>query len=106
MNPDESIWTPIRNVLQDASVEAFMYMGSVTHVGGASVFLYKHFGCRRYLNIDAEGKFYRYNPSKPTPDQSYFQISLEDALKPFVEDGWPLLLRMSPEMPSAVSSQG
>jgi hypothetical protein len=66
----EPDWKPLERVLSETECGDFMYMA---HVG--TIALYKHWGYRRYLNIDAEtGRFYQY------ANDDYVEISREDAL--------------------------
>lgn len=51
-----------------------MFMASYPTSGGRTVHTYKHHDTRRYLNIDEEGVFYRYE------GDGYAQITAEAAL--------------------------
>ena len=50
-----SDWTPLELVLGPKLCECFMFMGR-----SGELYLYKHIDTRRYLNLDAEGRCFRY----------------------------------------------
>lgn len=66
------VWEPLRAILGHEGCDDFMFM----HRSGP-VYAYKHRATRRYLNLDADGKAYRW----AGPDAEYDQIDLADALK-------------------------
>lgn len=87
-------WEPLRLLLEDRSVGEFMFMGCADGPASVKVFLYKHFGNRAYLNLDASGRFYRYQAFRQSPASgSYTEISRADALAEFARSGWPLAVK-------------
>ena len=50
-----SDWVPLELVLGPKLRECFMFMGR-----SGELFLYKHIDTRRYLNLDGEGRCFRY----------------------------------------------
>lgn len=50
-----SDWTPLEQVLGTKLCQHFMFMGR-----SGELYLYKHIDTRRYLNLDAEGRCFRY----------------------------------------------
>src|ERR1035441_9577257 len=50
-------WAPLEKLCPPGLCEQFMFMGSVN-----GIYLYKHVDSRRYLNIDATGATYAFNP--------------------------------------------
>jgi hypothetical protein len=59
-----SEWTPLEQMLGPELCEQFMFMG-----GSAEIHLYKHIDTRRYLNLDAEGKCFRYTTNGYEPEE-------------------------------------
>lgn len=53
-----AVWTALESVLTPAQCDAFMFMGLAP--GDPAIYLYKHRGGRRYLNVDAMGNCYQY----------------------------------------------
>ena len=49
------VWTPLREIVGHESCDQFMFMGRA-----GVIYLYKHKDTRRYLNIDVDGRFWRY----------------------------------------------
>ena len=87
-------WEPLRLILEDDSVEEFMFMGCVAGPGGVILFLYKHYGNRVYVRLDAEGRLYKWQAdSAPLALGTYSEIALEDALAIFAKTGWPLKVK-------------
>jgi hypothetical protein len=56
--PEKPVWEPLQAVVLER-VREFMFMGQVTGDAGP-IYLYKHVWTRRYLNLDQEGKAYRF----------------------------------------------
>lgn len=50
-----SDWAPLEQMLGPELCERFMYMGR-----SGNIYLYKHIDTRRYLNLDAQGRCFRY----------------------------------------------
>ena len=61
MTPD---WAPLEQVLGPKLCESFMYMGR-----SGELYLYKHIDTRRYLNLDVEGKCFRYTGAGYEPEE-------------------------------------
>jgi len=53
-------WAPLEQVLGPRLCECFMFMGR-----SGELYLYKHIDTRRYLNLDAEGRCFRYTGFAP-----------------------------------------
>lgn len=70
----EPEWKPLVEHLGEELCGHFMFMAMYPTSGGRHVHTYKHHDTRRYLNIDEEGVFYRYEGG------GYSQISSEAAL--------------------------
>lgn len=67
------VWEPLRSLVGHEGCDDFMFM----HRSGA-VFAYKHRDTRRYLNLDAEGRAYRWT-GRGADD--YEAVDLAKALK-------------------------
>lgn len=65
---DEKIWDDI------------MFMGIV-----GDIYLYKHCVTRRYMNIDNEGKFYKFTGNENIGNSGYVEITKEEAIKYLLE---------------------
>lgn len=52
---EEPNWKPLERILPRHECVDYMYMGRVGEIE-----LYKHRFTRRYLNVDADGRFYLY----------------------------------------------
>lgn len=63
-------WAPLEMLCPSGLCEQFMFMGSAN-----GIFRYKHIDSRRYLNVDAEGLTYAFNP-----DGSHYPISVASAM--------------------------
>ena len=59
-----SDWAPLEQVLGPKLCEHFMFMGR-----SGELYLYKHIETRRYLNLDAEGRCFRYTGNDYEPEQ-------------------------------------
>ena len=57
-------WTPLEQVLGPKLCQHFMFMGR-----SGELYLYKHIDTRRYLNLDAEGRSFRYTGSGYDPEE-------------------------------------
>lgn len=64
-------WAPIEKLCPPGLCEQFMFMGKVD-----GIHLYKHVDTRRYLNIDASGATYAYDPAA----SRYLPISITEAM--------------------------
>lgn len=60
----KSEWAPLEQIFGARLCERFMYMGR-----SGELFLYKHIDTRRYLNLDAEGRCYRYTGNGYEPEE-------------------------------------
>ena len=60
-----SDWEPLEQVLGPKLCEHFMFMGRF-----GELYLYKHIDTRRYLNLDAEGRCFRYTGNGYEPEES------------------------------------
>jgi hypothetical protein len=69
----EPTWEPLERIVGRQNLLAFMYMGEV-QTGKKRIFLYKHIVTRFYLNLDEEGRAYRYTRS------GYQAIPLDEVL--------------------------
>lgn len=69
----EPTWEPLERIVGRQNLPAFMYMGEV-QTGEKRIVLYKHIVTRFYLNLDEEGRAYRYTCS------GYHTIPLDEAL--------------------------
>jgi hypothetical protein len=70
----EPHWEPLVRHLGEDLCQHFMFMASYAISGGKAIHTYKHHATRRYLNIDDNGVFYRYQNGAHT------QITPEAAL--------------------------
>jgi hypothetical protein len=61
MNSD---WAPLEQVLGPKLCQCFMFMGR-----SGEFYLYKHIDTRRYLNLDAEGRCFRYTGNGYEPQE-------------------------------------
>lgn len=77
-------WGPLRKVLSEESCGNFMYMATYVTPGGKQILAYKHSLNRRYLNLDGDGRFYRFT------GDDYVEITNDEALSRFAADGFPL----------------
>ena len=59
-----SDWAPLERVLGPQLCECFMFMGR-----SGELYLYKHVDTRRYLNLDAEGRCFRYTGNEYAPEE-------------------------------------
>ena len=59
-----SDWAPLEQVLGPKLCEHFMFMGRF-----GELYLYKHIDTRRYLNLDAEGRCFRYTGNGYQPEE-------------------------------------
>ena len=66
------IWAPLEKLCPPGICEQFMYMGKA-----GAIHLYKHVDSRRYLNVDAQGVTYAFNPGS----SSYEPISVVAAMR-------------------------
>ncbi len=57
-------WAPLEQVLGPKLCEHFMFMGR-----SGELYLYKHIETRRYLNVDAEGRCFRYTRNGYDPEE-------------------------------------
>ena len=57
-------WAPLEQVLGPKLCEHFMFMGR-----SGELYLYKHIDTRRYLNLDAEGRCFRYTGNGYDPEE-------------------------------------
>jgi hypothetical protein len=55
---------PLERVLGPQLCECFMFMGR-----SGELYLYKHVDTRRYLNLDTEGRSFRYTGSGYEPEE-------------------------------------
>ena len=67
--PEQPVWEPLQTVI-GARCREFMFMGRVV-----TIYLYKHIWTRRYLNLDMDGKAYRFIGDEYAP------VSLGEAIK-------------------------
>jgi len=58
-----SDWAPLERVFGPQLCECFMFMGR-----SGELYLYKHIDTRRYLNLDAEGRCFRYTGNEYAPE--------------------------------------
>jgi len=66
-------WKPLENAIGCENCSEYMFM--TTSGDGLKIHCYKHKLTRRYLNVDSEGIFYRYE------NEGYKILSKENALK-------------------------
>lgn len=59
-----SDWEPLGQILGPSLCEHFMYMGR-----SGEIYLYKHTDTRRYLNLDARGRCFRYTVNGYEPEE-------------------------------------
>ena len=59
-----SDWAPLEQVLGPKLCEHFMFIGR-----SGELYLYKHIDTRRYLNLDPEGKCFRYMGNGYEPEE-------------------------------------
>ncbi|MGB6871105.1 MAG: hypothetical protein WBD93_15945 [Acidobacteriaceae bacterium] len=59
-----SEWAPLEQVLGPRLCGHFMFMGR-----SGELYLYKHIDTRRYLNLDAEGRCFRYTGKEYAPEE-------------------------------------
>ena len=59
-----SEWAPLEQMLGPKLCESFMYMGR-----SGELYLYKHIETRRYLNLSAEGRCFRYTGNGYEPEE-------------------------------------
>ena len=59
-----SDWAPLELVIGPKLRECFMFMGR-----SGELYLYKHIDTRRYLNVDAEGRCFRYTGNEYAPEE-------------------------------------
>lgn len=67
---EEPNWKPLERILPRHECVDYMYMGRVGEIE-----LYKHRLTRRYLNVDADGRFYLY------VDRRYVEVTRSTALE-------------------------
>ena len=65
-------WAPLEKLCPPGICEQFMFMGTAN-----GIYLYKHVDSRRYLNVDASGATYAYNPATT----GYDRISVALAMR-------------------------
>jgi hypothetical protein len=65
-----SDWTPLEQMLGPEQCERFMYMGRA-----GEIYLYKHIDTRRYLNLDAKGKCFRYTGNGYEPEERAIAVA-------------------------------
>ncbi len=78
-------WAPLEKLCPPGICEQFMFMGC-----DRGVYLYKHVDSRRYLNVDALGATYAFNPRTSSYDpipiaaamRTLAQEELEDIFSP------------------------
>jgi hypothetical protein len=58
-----SDWAPLERVLGPQLCECFMFMGR-----SGELYLYKHIDTRRYLNLDTQGRCFRYTGNEYAPE--------------------------------------
>lgn len=57
----ENVFEVAEKYINDENIlEYLMYMGEKI-IGNKHIYLYKHIDTRKYINIDEEGNFYKYN---------------------------------------------
>jgi len=71
--PEEPVWEPLQAVVGSRCRE-FMFMGQIASESGM-IFSYKHIWTRRYLDLDREGRAYRYT------EEGYVSIDREEAIR-------------------------
>lgn len=59
-----SDWAPLEQMLGPRLCEHFMFMGR-----SGEIYLYKHWDTRRYLNLDAKGRCFRYTGNGYEPEE-------------------------------------
>ena len=57
-------WAPLEQVLGPKLCETFMFMGR-----SGELYLYKHIDTRRYLNLDAQARCFRYTGNGYEPEE-------------------------------------
>jgi hypothetical protein len=77
---DEPDWAPLEKVLPSQWCDGFMFMGYC-----GDIRLYKHGFTRNYLNLDAEGKTYRYTGTSYVPTS--FEAAIEHVFEGLEEMG-------------------
>lgn len=65
-----SDWAPLEQMLGPDLCERFMYMGRFE-----TIYLYKHIDTRRYLNLDAEGRCFRYTGNGYEPQERVIAVA-------------------------------
>lgn len=58
----EPNWVPLEQILDRVGCEHFLYMGAA-----GTIFLYKHWRTRRYMNLDGQGQAYLYVDGRYEP---------------------------------------
>jgi hypothetical protein len=76
--PEEPVWEPLHQVIEEKERERFMFMGQATLPEGLTIHLYKHIWTRRYINLSV-GKDGIQAHSYRAGD--YIPVSLDEALK-------------------------
>lgn len=71
--PEEPVWEPLQTVVGPRCRE-FMFMGQIGLEPG-TIFSYKHIWTRRYLDLDREGRAYRYT------GEGYVSVDQEEAVR-------------------------
>lgn len=71
--PDRPLWDPLLKVMPEKTVAQFMFMGEVLCESGTRIYLYKHIGTRRYINLDQQGRAYLFRAS----DQGCHYVPVE-----------------------------
>lgn len=76
--PKEPMWKPLEEAIGRSQCREFMFMGQVIlpkEDDSATIFLYKHIRTRRYLNVDQDGRAYRFT------GDGYLPIPLDEAIE-------------------------
>lgn len=77
--PTPNQWAPLEALFSPRSCGDFMYMFSTQH-NGITIYNYKHRLTRKYLNLDHDGRAYRFIPGAPGETGTYQPIPLGDAI--------------------------
>lgn len=72
-------WASLETLFSTRSCADFMYMFSTQH-NGVVIYNYKHRMTRKYLNLDHDGRAYRFIPGTPGETGTYQLIPLGDAI--------------------------
>lgn len=80
MEPTSHIFRVLENLFTPFVCEQFMYMGERAF-RDKTISIYKHIISREYINVDAEGQFYRYE----TATNTYVPVAFS-TVKVFAKD--------------------